>query len=252
MRPRKYRRIIAACVNEPWAILPEKLEQIAELLELRSQGVRLTEDQARARIGVVDQPPNLVESRSRVAVLNVFGTITQRANAFAEFSGGTSTEQLGRAFDEAVADDDVSAILLHVDSPGGRTPGVEELAARIFAARGTKPIIAFANPMMASAGYWIGSAADEIVAAPSAWAIGSIGAIAIHTDDSEARKQAGFSDTVVTSSEFKGELHGPLSEAAHEFLRDRLLRVHAKFVADVAKHRGTTVERVEAEAVEVA
>jgi ClpP class serine protease len=102
-------------------------------------------------------------------------------------SGGTSTEAFGRAFDEAMKNPDVGAIVIDCDSPGGSVSGVPELAAKIFKARGQgKRSSRVANSSMNSAAYWICSAADEIIAAPSA-DVGSIGVFTMHTDTSECR-----------------------------------------------------------------
>lgn len=246
-RKQKYRRVVAAALNTPWAILPHKLEQIAELLSLRAAGVRLTRAEIEARIG--DAPRrNLLEERSQIAVLNLFGVIFPRADLMSEVSGGTSVERFGRAFDAAVADESVSAIVLNVDSPGGAVAGVEEVADRIFAARGTKPIVSVANYMMASAAYWLAAQADEIVAVKSATDVGSIGVFNLHREQSRADDAAGETYSVIRSVKFKADNnpHEPLTEAAREHLQSRVDSIHAKFIAAVARGRGIDAATVNA------
>ena len=85
----------------------------------------------------------------------------------------------------------ISAIVLDVDSPGGSVFGVEELATEIRAARGTKPVVAVANSMAASAAYWIASQADELVITPGGM-VGSIGVLTAHEDISKAQEMAGI------------------------------------------------------------
>lgn len=241
----KYRNIIKAVFGTEWAILPDKMEQICELLEWRSQGVTLTRDQIASRVGLMDFPTD--SAAGSVAVMQLFGTISQRMNALSEFSGGTSTEQFARAFIENRDNPDVSAIVINADTPGGAVPGVPELAELIFNARGSKPIITVVNPMLASAGYWIGSAADEIVAIPSASDIGSIGVVTMHTDKTEANAKAGVKHTIIRSTDFKyeGSTVEPLSEATREFYQARVMSIHRDFVGSVARYRGVSADRVE-------
>ena len=129
------------------------------------------------------------------------------------YSGGTSTDIFGAWFDEAMADKSVTSIVLDVDSPGGSVYGVSELARKIYQSRGKKPIIAVANSLMASAAYWIASAADEIHVSPGA-EVGSIGVIAVHVDRSENNAKEGFNVSYITAGEYKAEGNpdAPLSE----------------------------------------
>jgi ClpP class serine protease len=62
--------------------------------------------------------------------------------------------------------------VIDVDSPGGGVFGVEEAANAVYAARGSKPIVALADVLAASAADWIATQADELVVAPS----GEVGA----------------------------------------------------------------------------
>ncbi len=241
----KIRHVVRKVYETPWAILPAKLEEITELLDLRAAGEMYTAEEIEARIGALhERSPTANQSAGGVAVLDLFGVIAQRMNALEQVSGGTSTEQFGAAFDAAIADPDIETIVLNVDSPGGAVTGVPELAAKIRDARGKKRIIAVAHPLMASAAVWIGVQADEVVAQPTAQ-IGSIGVMAIHTDRSGADEQAGIKRTVIKSAEFKGELQGPLTEAAQEHAQERVNKLHRQFVAAVADARGVAEAAVE-------
>lgn len=243
----KYRHVIRAFYGTEWAILPAKLEQISELLELRSQGVTFTQEQIKDRVGLFDTPTN--RTQGQIAVLNLFGTISQRMNAMSQFSGGTSTEMFASAFQEAVNDTNVSAIVINIDSPGGSVPGVPELADLIYQSRGKKRIVSVVNPMMASAALWIGVAAGEVVAIPSASDVGSIGVLTIHTDQTKADADAGITRTIIKSNEFKaeGNPYEPLSDSAKTFISQRIMKIHEEFVGAVAKFRGVTTARVEAD-----
>ena len=243
----KFKHVIRAVYGTEWAILPSKLEQITELLELKASGIDFTADQIKDRIGVFDVPRN--STQNQVAVLNLFGTISQRMNAMSSFSGGTSTELFAKAFQEAVDNPNVSSIVINVDSPGGSVPGVPELADLIYKSRDKKRIVSVVNPMMASAALWIGTAASEVVAVPSASDIGSIGVLTIHTDQSAADAKNGITRTVIRSNAFKaeGNPYEPLSDSTKAFLNERIGKIHEEFVAAVARNRNVTATKVEAD-----
>jgi ClpP class serine protease len=119
-------------------------------------------------------------------VLPIYGTLTQRAGLMSDFSGATSAEQIGAATSTRwSADPNVGTIVLDVDSPGGSTAGIPELAAKIRAARDSKRIVAVANTLMRVGRLLPREPGHEIVASPSA-IVGSIGVYAVHTDTSEA------------------------------------------------------------------
>jgi ClpP class serine protease len=70
-----------------------------------------------------------------IAVIPIYGAIVQRASQINICDGGTSTQQVSAALRDALADDSVSQVLLHIHSPGGSVYGVQELADEIRAAR---------------------------------------------------------------------------------------------------------------------
>lgn len=232
-----------AVYSTPWAIEESKLEALLEVVELRAEGIRLTSEQIEARVGKVDRPqPQVMGS---IAVLPLYGVIAQRMNMVTEMSGGTSTEQFGAMFSEAVNSPDIGAIVLDVDSPGGTVEGVEELSARIHAARGTKPIVALANPLMASAAYWVASAADEVVSAATG-RVGSIGVLAMHVDTTKMDEQAGIKRTIIKSGEFKGEgsPHEALTDAARMHMQSIAEEYGDMFVRAVARNRNASLTAV--------
>lgn len=235
--------ILQAFVETPWAILPHKLAVLEEIIERHLLGETLDAEEVQARIGA-SRPPAERRVQS-VAVLPLFGTIFPRANMMTEVSGATSAEMFGKQFAALVNDPAVSAIVLDVNSPGGQVNGVDEVSSQIRAARGIKPIVAVANYTMASAAYWIGSAADEIVVAPSA-EVGSIGVFAVHKDMSAALMAEGVKVSLISQGRYKTEAnpYEPLTEEARAAIRDSVKQYYDSFVAAVAKNRGVDVEQV--------
>jgi signal peptide peptidase SppA len=125
--------------------------------------------------------------------------------------------------------------------------GAPELAEKIFTARGRKPIVAVANPLMASGAYWIAAAADRVVSTPSG-DVGSVGVIAEHVDLSQAHDREGAKVTIIRSQKapYKGEASdaSPLSDEARQNMQARADAIHSRFVADLARFRGVSVEHV--------
>lgn len=239
-----YPRILDAVRNSVWVISPSKLETIVDVLDRRLQGIRTDAETIKAL--AADKRPTSV-SRS-VAVLPVFGTITQHGGMIEDASGFASTEQLGREFSRLMADDQVGAIVLEIDSPGGTVSGVPELADRIFAAREQKPVVAVANSYAASAAYWLGTAADEMVVTPSG-EVGSVGAYVLHWDTSAMNEQMGLKPTYIAYGRYKAEANpdAPLSDETLAELQRRVDEVGEMFVRAVARNRGVTPARVKAD-----
>jgi signal peptide peptidase SppA len=231
-----YDLIMRAVLNTPWAILPEKLSAIQALLALRAAGGQVTaEDIAAATNG---RRP-LLPTRGAVAMIPVYGTIHQHAGMMMESSGGTATDAVSEALRQALADPGVGAVVLDVDSPGGAVSGVGELAMEIFKSRGPKPIIAVANSLMASAAYWIGSAADEIWVTPGG-EVGSIGVYAAHEDVSQALEKDGIRVNLVSAGKYKveGNQFEPLTDEARSSIQARVDAYYTMFVGAVARGRG--------------
>lgn len=238
------RRVIA---QQVWAVVPEYLDAMVDVLLMRANGHRWNAEEIDERLAAADHGAlgaaqgAPATGRGAVAVIPLHGMIAHRAAMVNQASGpkGTSTEGFAQAFDAAMGNPDVGSILIEVDSPGGSITGVPELARRIFSARGTKPIVAIANGMMASAAYWIGSAADEVVVTPSGEA-GSIGVYTVHEDLSGLLAARGVKVEVVKAGKFKAEGHpaAPLTDEAREFLQTRVDEAYQSFTEAVAAHRG--------------
>lgn len=241
----RYSHISQAVFDQPWAILPDTYAKICSLVQLRNAGVTLTRADIEARIGGAarDRPETNVVNG--IGIISMFGVLAQRMNLFADISGGTSTEQMAAEFRALVADRDVRAILFVIDSPGGAVYGVDELATEIRAGRGSKPIVAHADSMAASAAYWLGAQADELIVT-SGGDVGSIGVLTAHTDLSAAAEKAGVKTTLISAGQYKteGNPFAPLSEEAAAHLQSRVDTTYTRFVQAIAAGRGVSESAV--------
>lgn len=181
-----------------------------------------------------------------VTVLPLHGFIMQRGPAWLAYYGIRTLESFLEAFDAAIADDDVSHVVIHVDSPGGSVFGVPEAAARIHAARGKKDITTVCDPLMASAAYWIGAAGGPIAITQSGMG-GSIGVIWIHFDFSKALEDAGVKATILTHGRRKadGNALEPLGDEARAHMLQICDDYGVSFDAAVAEYRDVSIEEVQ-------
>lgn len=243
---RRYTQVTKAIYERPWAITPRMLAVLEEIVRLRAAGTPLTADEIETRVGAAQNGPRRGGLRAQgVAVIPIYGVIAPKTNLMSEMSGATTVEGLLRNFRAALADPDVGAIVFDVDSPGGSVESVTEAANEIRAARGVKPMVAVSNTTMASAAYWLASAADEVVASPSS-VTGSIGIIGVHVDVSAQDEMLGEKYTLITAGEGKadGNEHEPLSDEARADMQAMADDFYALFTADIAKARGVTKAKI--------
>lgn len=155
------------------------------------------------RLGSVPEPPALLSVENGVGVIGIRGPIIRSPDRLSRLLfGATSHDDISAALQEASGRNDVRAIFLDIDSPGGTVAGTPELAAQVATVAEAKPVYAFSSGLMCSAAYWLASQAQAIYATPSA-RIGSIGVILPVVDSSEAFNRNGFKVEVFSVGKFK-------------------------------------------------
>jgi signal peptide peptidase SppA len=194
---------------------------------------------ASAKNGAGSDEPKY-ETRDGVAVIRFEGTVSKRSSWW---SRGAVTTQARSALEAAMGDPAVKSVLLVIDSPGGTVSGTADLADAVFAARGKKPIVAYAEDLMASAAYWIGSQADRLVGNSTA-AVGSIGVFAMLPDVSRLAKNLGIEVNIVKSAPGKGAgaLGTAITDAQLADVKAEIDANHEEFVGAVARGRGLSKE----------
>jgi signal peptide peptidase SppA len=162
-----------------------------------------------------------------------------------ESSGGTSCERIGSMIDAVAADPSIGTIVYDCESPGGTVPGIQELAAKMFALRGQVTQVAQINSLAASAAYWLVAQCDERVCTPSGTA-GSIGVYSAHQDLSKALEREGISVTLISAGRYKTEGNplGPLSPEALAVRQASVDAAYAQFTTDVARGLGVSAQAV--------
>jgi signal peptide peptidase SppA len=247
--PSNLLRVIAAVRSQVWAMRPDALRQMAEVLAHRARHGHLPQAEIDQRLAAVREAAAgrpRANDPGNIAVIPIHGTILNRAGMMDEVSGMVGAESIAQQLRKAEADPDIKAIVLDIDSPGGMVAGLPELAAEIAATK--KYVLAVANQMAASAAYWLASQADDVVVAPSG-EVGSIGVVTIHQDLSAAFEAEGVKNTVLVTADHKyeGNPYEPLSDEAKAAIMADLKAFDDMFVRDVAKGRGVSTAKVRAD-----
>ncbi|WP_311063795.1 signal peptide peptidase SppA [Halomonas sp. DWK9] len=179
------------------------------------------------------EPTASVPAQQHLALVEVHGVIASDSPANAE----RIIQGLNRAFENQSA----SAVVLHIDSPGGSPVQSQRIYSEIIRLReqGDKPIIAVIEDIGASGAYYIAAAADEIVASPASL-VGSIGVIYAGFGFQEAIAGLGVERRVMTAGENKAFLDPfqPLDEEVARFWQSVLTQTHEQFISDVQAGRG--------------
>jgi len=209
------------------------------------------------RIGMADVPampgmdmaafqrPPSAAAPEGIAVIPIHGSLVKRSLGMEAASGLTSYGEIAVMLDAALADPQVSGILLDIDSPGGEASGSFELARRVREVAAQKPVWAAANDAAYSAAYAIAASAQRVFVTETG-GVGSIGVIALHVDQSAKDAKDGYRFTAITAGTHKNDYspHEPLSDAAKTELQGEVDRLYAIFTDHVAAMRGLNLDTV--------
>jgi signal peptide peptidase SppA len=229
-------RLFPAQENLP--VEPPTAEELAAFTEARAAGDEIPN-------GARKTDEGYCVTGDGISIIRICGTLVEKSSWADATSGLVSYACIGRQIEASIADPEVRGILLDVNSPGGETHGMFDLADRIYSLRGSKPIYAIANNAALSAAYIIASAADRIFITRTG-AVGSIGVFSCHVDQSGADKNAGLKFTYVYAGEKKidGNPHEALSASAKRDAQSETDRQYGMFVDAVARDRGVAVQSI--------
>ena len=157
--------------------------------------------------------------------------------------GGESTAQLLR---QARLDDDIRAIVLRVDSPGGSTLASEQIYREVHALKEAgKPVVISMSDLAASGGYYISAPADEIIASANT-ITGSIGVFASVPTVNRSLAKIGINVDGVGTTPLSGiRLDRPLPDNLAKLLQSKVEFTYEQFLAHVAAGRGKTRDAVD-------
>ena len=184
-----------------------------------------------------------MDSRPQVAVVVAEGEISG-GDLPAGRIGGVSTSALLR---EARDDDDVKAVVLRVDSPGGEVFASEQIRREVEALKAAgKPVVVSMGDMAASGGYWISMNADRIYADEST-ITGSIGIFGMIPNFARSLDKIGVHTDGVGTTRFAGafDVTRPMDPAVGQVIQSVINKGYADFTGKVAAARNKPVEAVD-------
>ncbi len=201
-----------------WAISPEVAFVYGSFVSSLLAGENVQMDV------IAESPYTTVASDSsgtqkRVRVIPIKGPLTKET----QMCGPIGMAEIGNQIMRADSSFDIDAILLDIDTPGGTVDGTIALAEVI---RNTKkPIVAFVNGMAASAGMWIASAADKIIASTNFDSVGSIGVMTSFLDMQPMWEAAGvkFHTLLADQSSDKNKMFDEIRAGKYtDYIKERL------------------------------
>ncbi|SEG69398.1 signal peptide peptidase A. Serine peptidase. MEROPS family S49 [Bryocella elongata] len=169
-----------------------------------------------------------------IAVIDVTGVIVD-------------ADKIDKELEKYGADDNVKAIILHINSPGGGAAASQEIYHEVLRVRQEhkKKIIASVESVGASGAYYISSACDQIYANPAS-VVGSIGVIMEWTNYGELMKWAKLKNVTISKGDLKtaGDPSRDLTPAEQAYFQGLVDNMYGQFVHDVAIGRHTTEDKI--------
>lgn len=225
-------------ISKHWAIEPDVLHNVIANLDNVQAGLSLLPERNLER-------SRLTTIRDNIAVIHIYGVITPHLDLFTAILGGTALDCLAQELQAAVSNDEVKAILLDIDSPGGVAVGTSEMAEIINKAKEKKTIWAYSGRVCCSAAYWLASAADRIVCHKSAL-LGSIGVVST-LPVQEAPDADGYKQIEIVSANAKNKRPDPRTAEGLETIRAELNALETEFISSVAAYRKIPEETIKSD-----
>jgi protease-4 len=177
-----------------------------------------------------------------VRVLGVEGPLMKAD----QFCGPVGLMTLASNLQRAAKDTELAAVLLRVDSPGGQVFGTQSVVDGIKACQAAgKPVVALCDDgLMCSAAYWIGSAADTIIATHETCTIGSIGVMASWADAQSYFEKLGvvFHEVYAQQSSQKNADFAAAAQGDYTAVQATLTSIADGFLGSVRTNRGSRLD----------
>jgi signal peptide peptidase SppA len=184
------------------------------------------------------------------AIINIKGLLSHDGPSLIDrFFGfnGTGYGEILEAIAQIQKDDEVKTVRLIMDTPGGEVAGVDKVFQAISELSKSKTVIAESHGLIASAGYWIASAASKIIATSPADEIGSIGVVVIAIDFSKAREERGIKVVVIRSKNAPNKRPDVSTEKGKNTLQERVDSIERVFIGRISEGRGIPVETIKSD-----
>lgn len=247
-----YPRIISEIVDGVWMILPQTANSFLPLISTILKGEFKSADdfsEARRQAALLsfaniqngayqiseagcEVPPENAPEGS-VAIINITDIITK----YDQFCGPVGLSTKANLLERCYSNSNIKAIILKIDSPGGE--GRASMMMNELIKKRNKPVVAFVDDMAASAGYYIASACDSIIANHKTASIGSIGTYVTIADFTEQLKQEGIRliEVYADASKDKNKDYYDALKGDISGIKEKVNRFNDQFLADIKENR---------------
>ena len=174
-------------------------------------------------------------SESKIAIITLRGLIS---TAVGGEVGDSMVDDLRWELEQARDDDDVRAVVLEVDSPGGEVTASDMIYNAVVKTRATKPVVVYMESLAASGGYYV-SCGGKYLMANETSITGSIGVIIQTLNYEQLFNKIGLASVVFKSGKFKDMLNGarPITPEERDYIQSFVMKTYDKFLGIVAKER---------------
>ena len=180
-----------------------------------------------------------------VGVINIRGVILTEKSRGAFSTPATSSEDVVKFLSDAKKDDNIKAVLLDINSPGGSAVASYEIAEAVKQVREKKPVVSVIRESGASGAYWVATASEKIFANPLS-STGSIGVVSSYLEYAGLldRFNVTYQRLVVGKFKDSGSPFKKLSGEERGIIQSKLDIVGDFFVKAVAQNRNLSLDKV--------
>jgi protease-4 len=174
-------------------------------------------------------------SGNKIAVISLRGLISTSVGGNV---GESMVDDLRWQLEQARNDEDVRAVVLEVDSPGGEVTASDMIYNAVVKTRAKKPVIVYMESLAASGGYYV-SCGGKYLMANETSITGSIGVIIQTLNYEQLFNKIGLASVVFKSGKFKDMLSGtrPITPEERDYIQSFVMKTYEKFLGIVAKER---------------
>lgn len=174
----------------------------------------------------------------KIAHIDLEGVISSSIDGGWGGAGGSMVERLGKDLKRAREDDDVKAIVLRVNSPGGEVTASDVLYNHVKKTAAKKPVVIYMDSVAASGGYYAACGGTEIMANYTTMT-GSIGVIISTLNYETLFDKLGVDSVVFTSGKFKDTMSGsrPMREDEQKMVQGMVDQIYERFLTVVKEAR---------------
>jgi protease-4 len=174
-------------------------------------------------------------SGDKIAVITMRGLIS---SSLPGNVGDTMVEDMRLALQQARDDDNVRAIVLEIDSPGGEVTASDVIYNWVVKTRAKKPVVVYMDSLAASGGYYVACGGKYLMANETT-ITGSIGVIIQTLNYEQLFNKVGLASVVFKSGKFKDMLSGtrPVTPEERDYIQNFVMKTYDKFLGIVARER---------------